>query len=113
MQTFTTLFLSLLLLMLLTQLWLSSRQIRYVQRHRRAVPEAFRRQLPLTAHRKAADYTVALTRFGRVEYVASAGLLLFWTLGGGLDLLDRAWRLLGMDALTTGMGFLLSVFVLM
>ncbi|MEK7797085.1 MAG: M48 family metallopeptidase [Pseudomonadota bacterium] len=113
MQTFTTLFLSLLLLMLLTQLWLGGRQIRYVQRHRRAVPDAFRRRLPLKAHRKAADYTIALTRFGRVEYIASAGLLLFWTLGGGLDLLDRAWRLLGMDALATGTAFMLSAFVLM
>ncbi len=113
MPTFTTIFLSLLLLMLLTQLWLGGRQIRYVQRHRRAVPDAFRRQLPLTAHRKAADYTIALTRFGRMEYIASAGLLLFWTLGGGLDMLDRAWRLLEMNALATGTAFLLSVFVLM
>lgn len=112
MPTFTTLFLSSLLLMLLTQLWLGSRQIGYVQRHRRAVPDAFRRRLPLKAHRKAADYTVALTRFGRVEYVASALLLLFWTLGGGLDGLDRAWRLLEMDALVTGTAFLLSALVL-
>lgn len=113
MPTFTTLFLSLLLLMLLTQLWLGSRQIRYVQRHRRAVPDAFRRQLPLKAHRKAADYTVALARFARMEYVASAALLLLWTLGGGLDLLDRAWRLSGMDPLIAGTAFLLSAFVLM
>ncbi|HLD13206.1 MAG TPA: M48 family metallopeptidase [Burkholderiales bacterium] len=113
MPTFTTLFLSLLLLMLLTQLWLGSRQIRYVQRHRRAVPDAFRRQLPLKAHRKAADYTVALACFARVEYVASAVLLLLWTLGGGLDLLDRAWRLSGMDPLIAGTAFLLSAFVLM
>lgn len=113
MPTFTTIFLSLLLFMLLTQLWLGSRQIRYVQRHRRAVPDAFRRQLPLKAHRKAADYTVALARFTRVEYVASAALLLFWTLGGGLGLLDRAWRLSGMDTLATGTAFLLSAFVLM
>src|SRR3989344_539907 len=113
MQTFTMIFLSLLLLMLLTQLWLGSRQIRYVQRHRRAVPDAFRRQLPLKAHRKAADYTVALACFARVEYVASAVLLLLWTLGGGLDLLDRAWRLSGMDPLIAGTAFLLSAFVLM
>src|SRR3989338_7052985 len=113
MPTFTTIFLSLLLLMLLTQLWLGGRQIRYVQRHRRAVPDAFRRQLPLKAHRKAADYTIALTRFGRMEYIASAWLLLFWTLGGGLDLLDRARRPLEMKAPDTGMAFLLSVFVLM
>lgn len=113
MSTFTTIFLSLLLLMLLTQWWLANRQIRYVQRHRRAVPDPFRRQLSLKAHRKAADYTVALARFARVEYVAGAALLLFWTLGGGLDLLDHAWRLLGMNALVTGTVFLLSAFVLM
>src|SRR3990167_9487731 len=51
MPTFTTIFLSLLLLMLLTQLWLGGRQIRYVQRHRRAVPDAFRLELPFNAWR--------------------------------------------------------------
>ena len=112
MPTFTAWFLCLLALVLLAQLWLDQRQIRYVQEHRRRVPAAFRRRLPLAAHQKAADYTVALARFGRVEALAGATLLLIWTLGGGLELLDRAWRAGGWDTLVVGTGFLLSVFAI-
>ncbi|MEK7816364.1 MAG: M48 family metallopeptidase [Pseudomonadota bacterium] len=113
MPTFTLVFLLLLALVLLTQLWLGQRQVRYVQRHRRAVPDAFRRRLPLKAHRKAADYTVAHARFDRVENIVGVALLLFWTLGGGLDALDRAWRTLEWDPLTAGAAFLLSAMLLM
>ncbi len=111
MPTFTAWFLFLLTLMLLTQLWLGRRQIRYVRGHRRRVPAAFRRRLPLSAHQKAADYTVALARFARVDAVVGAALLFVWTLGGGLELLDRAWRAGGWDVLVTGTGFLLTMFV--
>jgi len=110
MPTFTAWFLALLALVLLTQLWLGRRQIRYVRHHRRRVPAAFRRRLPLRAHQKAADYTVALARFARVDAVVSAALLLVWTLGGGLELFDRAWRAGGGDILVIGTAFLLSVF---
>jgi STE24 endopeptidase len=112
MPTFTVLFLLLLALVLLTQLWLDRRQILFVQRHRHAVPSAFRRRLPLEAHQKAADYTVAYARFGRVDHVVSALVLLVWTLGGGLDALDRAWRTSGWDELVVGTAFLLSVFLI-
>jgi STE24 endopeptidase len=110
MPTFTAWFLALLALVLLTQLWLGRRQIRHVRDHRRRVPAAFRRRLPLRAHQKAADYTVALARFARVDAVVSAALLLVWTLGGGLDLFDRVWRASGGDILVIGAAFLLSVF---
>lgn len=112
MPTFTVVFLLLLALVLLTQLWLGRRQIQFVQSHRRAVPTAFRRRLPLKAHQKAADYTVAYARFGRVDHIASAAVLLLWTLGGGLDVLDRAWRASGWNELAVGTAFLLSVFVI-
>jgi len=112
MATFTAWFLVLLALMLLTQLWLGRRQIRYVRDHRRRLPIAFRRRLPLSAHRKAADYTVALARFARVDALVGAALLLVWTLGGGLELLDRAWRASGWDLLAVGTGFLLSLFAI-
>jgi STE24 endopeptidase len=60
-----------------------------VARHRDAVPAAFRQAITLTAHQKAADYTVAKTRFGLVEMAWGAAVLLAWTLFGGLDLLNR------------------------
>ncbi|OGI45561.1 MAG: peptidase M48 [Candidatus Muproteobacteria bacterium RBG_16_65_34] len=113
MNTFTTIFLTLLAVMLLAQLWLARRHARYIAAHRGAVPAAFRGKVPLKAHRKAADYTVARTRFGAVEDVLAAALLLAWTLGGGLEWLDRLWRASGLGELATGTGFLVSVFVIM
>jgi STE24 endopeptidase len=46
------------------------------------VPAAFADRIGLAAHRKAADYTVERTRFGMLETVIDALLLLALTLGG-------------------------------
>ena len=73
---------------LLLKLWLASRQIRHVARHRGAVPAAFTQTMPLAAHQKAADYTVAKARFGLLELAVGTALLLGWTLLGGLDALN-------------------------
>jgi STE24 endopeptidase len=113
MNSWTYLFLALLGIMLCTQLWLATRHIRHVGTHRRQVPAAFRRRIPLTAHRKAADYTIAKTRFRRVDGVIGALLLLGWTLGGWLDALDGLWRGFGFGALASGTGFMLSAWLLM
>ena len=72
------------------RLWLSARQVRHVRAHRDAVPDAFAGEVPLEAHRKAADYTIARQRLGRVALAARTLVLLAWTLGGGLALLDGA-----------------------
>ncbi|TFI46842.1 M48 family peptidase, partial [Diaphorobacter sp. DS2] len=56
-STLTTLvFATLLLAGLALRLWLASRQIRHVARHRGAVPAAFAGRITLAAHQKAADY---------------------------------------------------------
>ena len=81
---------ALVLLHLLTQLWLSSRQIRHVASHRDAVPAAFAATHDLAAHHKAADYTVAKSRLGLLEATLNAVVLLGWTLLGGLDALNQA-----------------------
>ena len=113
MNTFTIIFVSLLGLSLLTELWLANRHIRHVATHRNTVPEAFRHKISLADHQKAADYTVARTRFGRIEDVYGTVLLVLWTVGGGLELLDHAWSSFGWGELATGTGFMLSAFVIM
>lgn len=84
---------------LLLKLWLASRQIRHVARHRGAVPAPFDQHITLQSHQKAADYTVAKARFGLLETALGMAVLLGWTLLGGLDLLNQ-WLL---DALGGGM----------
>lgn len=86
----TLLFSALLVAGLLTKFYLASRQIRHVAQHRGAVPAAFAATISLAAHQKAADYTLAKTRFGMLEMAFGAAALLGWTLLGGLDLLNRA-----------------------
>jgi STE24 endopeptidase len=97
--TFTAIFCALLVLSLVTRTVLASRQIRHVARHRHQVPAAFSDTIPLAAHQKAADYTIAKARFGMLELALGAALLLGWTLLGGLDWLNRTL----LDALGGGM----------
>ena len=70
------------------KLWLAQRQLRHVLAHRDAVPAPFRASVPLEAHQKAADYTVARLRFGLWTTLFSAAIVLAWTLEGGLGLLN-------------------------
>ena len=65
MHWFAGLFVLLLVASTLTRSWLNQRQVAAVQRHRDEVPEAFRAQIDLASHQKAADYTVASARISR------------------------------------------------
>ena len=90
--TTTLIFAVALSLSLLLKFWLASRQIRHVAQHRTAVPPAFVEKVSLTAHQKAADYTLTKTRFGMLELAWGAALTLVWTLLGGLSELNQ-WLL--------------------
>ncbi|MCP3720678.1 M48 family metallopeptidase [Paraburkholderia sp. CNPSo 3281] len=85
---FSVLFVVGVLAMVATKLWLASRQIRFVAAHRGAVPAQFTATIPLAAHQRAADYTVARTRLGMIEIVLGAVVLIALTLLGGVQALD-------------------------
>ena len=87
---FTLLFAVVLALGLLIRFYLASRQIRHVARRRDEVPAAFASSISLASHQKAADYTIAKSRFGILEMAFGAAVLLGWTLLGGIDALNRA-----------------------
>lgn len=70
--------------------WLDWRQIRHVAAHRDQVPAAFAGRISLEEHRKAADYTIARTRFGMKRDIAGAVLSLLLLAGGGFALLHSA-----------------------
>ena len=88
--TWTLVFSAALVLGLLLKLYLSSRQIRHVARHRDTVPQAFAATISLASHQKAADYTLTKARFGLLELAFGSAVLLGWTLLGGLDSLNQA-----------------------
>ena len=109
MQTFTLIFLVFLFASTLVQIWLSLRQKQSVQSHRSAVPDAFVGKVSLAEHQKAADYTLAKGKFGRIQLMLGIMVLLAWTLGGGLEWLDQAWRSVGWGPLLTGTAVILSM----
>jgi len=84
----TLLFVSLLLADICVRLWLASRQIRHVARHRDQVPPEFAPRIGLASHQRAADYTVARMRLGMLERVYDAVILVALTLLGGLQAID-------------------------
>ena len=100
---FSILFVSILILTLLVRFWLASRQIRHVLANRAAVPPEFAEKIPLAAHQKAADYTVAKTKFGLLTLLVNSAVLIGFTLLGGLQ-----WLALHLQELT-GPGMLYQI----
>jgi STE24 endopeptidase len=82
---FSIIFVAALLVTTLLKLWLARRQLTCITAHQGEVPAAFRAQITLSAHQKAADYTRAKTRLSVLSAVFDAALLLAFTLGGGIQ----------------------------
>jgi STE24 endopeptidase len=113
MNNFSFIFLAALAGSLLLRYWLAARHLSHVRAHRATVPGAFAERISLAEHQKAADYTITNTRFGMLALAWESLLLLGWTLGGGLELLDTAWRDSGFGPILTGTGLLLSAMLIM
>ena len=107
--TFTLVFLVALAVSLAAKLWLARRQVRFVAAHRAEVPPAFADRIALAAHQKAADYTVARTRFGVAETAVEVVLLLALTLGGGLAALVAWTGSLGVPSLAADLALVVAV----
>lgn len=110
---FSLLFVAFLLADVLLRLWLASRQIRHVMRHRDHVPEAFSSRIGLYSHRRAADYTVAKTRLNIVERLVEAAVLVGFTLLGGLQFLDMQLGYLFDNEMLRQLGLMAVVFAIM
>lgn len=88
----TPLFLAALLAGTALELWLVQRQLGAVERHRATVPAPFAASVSVQEHAKAADYTIAKLRLGRVVSLVDLLLTLALTIGGGIAALDALWR---------------------
>jgi STE24 endopeptidase len=109
MHPFTILFVTLLAAGLALRLWLLGRQIRAVAAGRERIPAPFAAAISAAQHEKAADYTVALARFSRWHTVVEAGLLLLFTVGGGIALIDSAVAASGLPGLWRGVAVIAAV----
>ncbi|TMH35829.1 MAG: M48 family metallopeptidase [Betaproteobacteria bacterium] len=110
--SFTAIFVLLFALSLVLQLWLAYRQVRYVGAHRLAVPAHFTARITPDAHRKAADYTIARTRFSVIDTLLDAALLFILTLGGGVAAIAASLETLELSSLWRDVALVLSVAVL-
>lgn len=111
-SAFSIIFVGALLLGTFTRLWLARRQLQHVMRHRERVPEAFSGQIELAAHQKAADYTSAKTRLSLRAIMFDAALLLAFTLGGGIQLVND-WSTSVFDTpLLQGMAVIVTVLLI-
>ncbi len=109
---FSAIFVSLLLTNLVVKAWLAWRQLDHVAAHRAEVPPAFREQISIAAHHKAADYTAAQVRFGLVAALFDAALLLAFTVGGGIQALHDLLTPLTDSALLQGALLIVAVLLL-
>ena len=109
---FTLAFLIASLSYVLTLLWLNLRQDKAVANSFNAVPSEFSEKISLNDHQKAAEYTQAKLLVNHFEIIFSIVVLLAWTLGGGLNLLDSIWQTQTQDTLVIGVGFIVSLMII-
>lgn len=112
MPIFTQLFLVMIVISVSLRLWLSYRQISHIKMHRAQVPSSFADKINLEDHQKAADYTITKTQFSRWPMLYDTGLLIMWTLAGGLEWLDQSILSLGFNPIMTGMSVVLAFVIL-
>lgn len=113
MNIFTVIFLIALLVSYSLQFWLSRRQAAHVAAHRGEVPAAFAKSVPLAAHQKAADYTLAKGKLGDFDAVFGLVVLLVLTLGGGIDLAFKYWSSAVESPILAGVAASATVFLVM
>jgi STE24 endopeptidase len=108
---FTFVFLLFFGLTVAVRLWLKLRHIRYVASHRDAVPAEFAERIALADHQKAADYTVDRSKAAILHTLIDAGVLLAFTLGGGLAALHDVWSS-QLDGLAYGLAMIFSIMII-
>jgi STE24 endopeptidase len=113
MQWLTALFVVALLAGLALELWLAQRQAAAAAAHRGTVPAPFAASISAAEHAKAADYTAAKLRLGRIELLLDGALTLALTIGGGLATLDAFWGRWHLGEPWLGLAVIASAFLVM
>lgn len=90
----------------LIEAYLDRRNMNNILAHRNEVPEKFKEQISLSDHQKAADYSIAKIKASQFFQFIDIAILLMWTLGGGIEAMDKLSKdLIGEGTLTTGVFF--------
>jgi len=112
MELWTIIFISALALATAMEGYLGFRQRISVLKNRNVVPARFAEVVDLAAHQKAADYTLAKQQQGTWGQALAVFLLLFWTIGGGLNGMDHVVASMAWSPWQTGVAVMLAFFVI-
>ncbi len=105
---FTAIFLFAIVAYVGLSYYLHMRQIRAINKSFGQVPKQFSKKISLQQHQKAGNYTKAKLGFSLKQTIFGIAILLLWTLGGGLDLLDKFLVQFGLGPIWLGVVFMLS-----
>jgi STE24 endopeptidase len=111
-STFQFLFLFLLIITVMAQIWLATRHISHVKINRSKVPSAFKSIIKSKDHQKAADYTVAKSKLNIIDLLVQAVFLYLLTIGGLINWLNDYISNLNLNSLISGSLVIISVMVL-
>ena len=112
MEFFTSLFLLFLSIYILTMLWLNFRQKKSIQDSFNVVPQSFQKDISLKEHQKAGLYSLDKLKVDNFEILFSSLLLAFWTIGGGIDLINNFWTSNSYEGLSGGVFVILSIMII-
>ena len=110
-NAFSTLFLVLLLISSLFKIILAGRHISFIRSKRANVPDAFKENISLESHQKAADYTVSKVKLSFAALFVDILLILFLTFGGGIKAIDSFTLSFTTDPINQGVMFLALLFL--
>lgn len=102
---FTKVFLLALFLKSLIESILDKRNLDHIIKNRNAVPEKFAAQITLADHQKAANYSAVKIKVNQFFHLFDLIIFLIWTLGGGLEALNRISMIFGKSEISTGLIF--------
>jgi STE24 endopeptidase len=102
---FTKVFLLALFIKSLVESVLDKRNMDHIIKHRQVVPEKFSSQITLADHQKAADYSVEKIKANQLFHLFDLVIFLVWTLGGGLEALNRFCMAYGHSEIVNGLIF--------
>lgn len=101
-------FISVLCLKGLIEAYLDKRNIKYIGKHYNQVPEEFADKISLEDHQKAARYSMEKLNKGQFFNLIGYIILVAWTLGGGLDALNKWILSFHLTPLLTGTVFIIA-----
>jgi len=89
MQLLSQLFILLVVAVLSLKLYVSYRQVQAIKHNINQVPQRFSQTITLSDHQKAGNYNLAKLKLGTIDEVIASILVLLFTLGGGIQLINN------------------------